>query len=552
MMKRFNYSHQKRNNSRLANLLCVIMYLALVMPGRAQMTPPWIIPPQYQQIEPLSAELWKVKSNAQVGVIDLNGNMIVDIGADSITNFTNGYALILKKEDDRYQITSILDYTHNVIKITESDGPLYAGTFPFFSDGKCVVQNKKGKYGFLDYAGKLAIPCKYLSARPFHEGLASVCKGKGGLKGLFNTVVDMVGGEADNTGPSLYINESGQALRLSSEIGTPDLASTFNEGTAFVMSEKGSFIIDKNGRIVSVEQRSGRLSFDDYFILISTDEPHQANIPFEFVRTQDNYAVYQEGDVKGLKYNNLVILPSQFDEIEYLDNGLAIVKSKGKVGLIGLSNSILNCDVKVNNGVLSASATLPNIFDGVSLTLARIIGNQRSNYMMAGDKSTRTLEIRLTTDESTLNETDETDVTYELSGNGVVLWRGTGLSDGDYEQTKTTNSRRGHDAEKKNPKDNKSKTKGGITASCPSSIKANAKNICSVPVTVTNRGNAALNVKISPSTGGTTNVVVPAGKSKTVTISINDVNKSKLCTFTVTSSAGSSTCKTTLNPYFAL
>ena len=535
MMKRFNYSHQKRNNTRFASLLCVIMYLALALPGRAQMTPPWVIPLQYQQIEPLSAELCKVKSNAQVGVIDLNGNMLVAIDADSITNFTNGYALILKKEDDRYQITSILDYTHKVVKISDSDGPFYAGTFPFFSDGKCVVQNKKGKYGFLDYTGKLAIPCKYLSARPFREGLASVCKSKGGLKGFFNTVIDMVGGESDNTGPSLYINESGQAIRLSSEIGTPDLASTFNEGTAFVMSEKGSFIINKNGQIVSVEQPRDRLSFDDYFILISSDEPHRVNIPYELVRNQDNYTDYQEGNLKGLKYNNLVILPAQFDEIEYLGNDLAIVKNKGKVGLISLSSSIPNCDVKVNDGVLSVSATLPGIFDGVSLTLARIIGNQKSNYMMAGDKSTRTLEIRLTTDESNVNETD---VMYELSGNGVVLWRSTGLSNSDYDQNETTSSRRGHNTEKKSSKDNKSKTKGGIIASCPSTIKANAKNICSVPVTVTNKSNVALNVKISPSTGGSTNVVVPAGKSKVVTISISGVNKSKLCSFMVTSSAG--------------
>lgn len=546
---RSNYLHQRRNKTRFATLMCAILCLALALPVRAQMAPPWAIPLQYQQIEPLSAELWKVKSNAQVGVIDLNGNMLVTVDADSITNFTNGYALILKKEDDRYQITSILDYTHKVVKVSDSDGPLYAGTFPFFSDGKCVVQNKKGKYGFLDFTGKLVIPCKYLSARPFREGIASVCKGKGGLKRLFNTVIDMVGGESDNTGPSLYINESGQPIKLSSEIGTPDLASTFNEGIAFVMSEKGSFIINKNGQIVSVEQGRDRLSFDDYFILISTDEPHRVNIPYEFVSTQDNYTDYQEGNLKGLKYNNLVILPAQFDEIRYLGNDLAIVKSKGKVGLIGLSNSIPNCDIKVNDGVISVSATLPNIYDGVSLTLTRIIGNQKSSYMMAGDKSTRTLELRLTSNDSNVNETD---VMYELSGNGVVLWRGTGSSNNDYEQNETANSRRGHNTEKKAPKDNKSKTKGGIIASCPSSIKANAKNICSVPVTVTNKSNVALNVKILPSTGGSTNIVVPAGKTKTVTISINGVNKSRLCTFTVTSSAGTSTCKTTLNPYFAL
>ena len=59
----------------------------------------------------------------------------------------------------------------------------------------------------MDTSGRLVIPCKYLSARPFNEGLASVCKGKGGLKGLVNSVVDMVGGNADAIGQSLYIDD---------------------------------------------------------------------------------------------------------------------------------------------------------------------------------------------------------------------------------------------------------------------------------------------------------------------------------------------------------
>ena len=172
---------------------------------------------------------------------------------------------------------------------------------------------------------------------------------------------------------------------------------------------------------------------------------------------------------------------------------------------------------------------------------------QRSSYMMAGDRSTRTLEIPFPYNES---QTNDADVVFELMSNGVVLWHSSKSLINDTKTSQSTNSRFSQDTEKKNVKDNKSK--GGISASCPSSIKANAKNIYSVPVTVTNRSNVALNVKISSSTGLSTTIVVPAGKSKTVTFSINDVKKGKQCTFTATPSAGSSTCKTTLNPYFAL
>lgn len=542
-MKMSRYSHLRQNNNtkgRAFAVLCAIMLLVLALPGRAQSAPPWIISPQYQAIQPLSAELFKVKNNGRVGVMDNHGTVIVPADADSITNFTNGYALVLKREDGKFQIISILSYNRKNVKIAEGEGPFYAGTFPFFSEGKCVVQNKKGKYGFIDYTGHQAIDCKYLSARPFHDGMASVCKGKGGLKGLFNTVVDFVGGDADNTGPSLYIDESGKPLKLSNEIGTPDLASTFNDGKAFVLSEKGTFIIDKNGQIVSVEQRNNRISFDDYFILTTMAEPRKANVPYEAPRMQDDFTLYQEKDLVGLIHNSMVILPAQFDAISYLNNGFAVVKFKGKAGLISVSGSVLNCDVDESDGVLRATATLPVNFDGVTLSLARRAGDRSSSYMMSGDKATRTLEVKLP---SEIIDNDS-EVTYEISGNGVVLWRGTDSSNANADD-KTTSNR--HDSDKK-----KGKTKGGITASCPSSIKANSKNTCSVPVTVTNRSNVALNVKISNSSGGSSTVVVPAGKSKTVTFTINGVQKSKQCTFTASSSAGSSSCKTTLNPYFAL
>ena len=193
MMNMFNYSPLKLNNTRFAYILCGIMCLILALPGWAQSMPPWIISPQYHSIQPLSADLFKVKRNSFSDVIDNNGNEIELTEADSITNFTNGSALVLKMEEDKFRIRSILDYKCKVMGIAENDGPLYVGTFPFFSERKCVVQNKKGKYGFMDVSGHLVIPCKYLSTRPFHEGLTSVCKGKGGLKELFNTVVVPVG-----------------------------------------------------------------------------------------------------------------------------------------------------------------------------------------------------------------------------------------------------------------------------------------------------------------------------------------------------------------------
>ena len=538
MMKRLSCSLLRSDNTIFNFFLCVILCLALAFPGRAQ-TPRWILPAKYQSISPFSHELFKVKERGLVGIVDNTGKVVVPVMADSITNFTNGYALILKKDVEGYRAESILDFQRKITPVDPAEA-LYLGPFPFFSENKCVVSNKKGKFGYLGTAGRLVIPCKYLSARPFNEGLASVCKGKGGLKGLVNSVVDMVGGNADAIGQSLYIDDKGQQLKLANEIGTPKLASTFSGGKAFVMNDKGAYIIDKSGQIVSIE-RGEHLTFDDYFILTSMSEPRVANEPYLVTRDND-YEVYQRNGLKGLMRNGIVALPAQFDAVDYLWEGIAIVRQKGNCGIVGMISSMLNCDVDEKNGMFTAAATLPGEFDGEALAIARIGGGNTMSYVMAGDEATRTLEVKLPDGSSQVG-----DVTYELLHDGLVLWRSSEAFDAD---SRDSNSKEASKS-KKSGKDNKGVSKG-IAVSCPSSVKANSKNICPVPVTVTNRGSAALNVKITSSAGGSVSIVVPAGKSKTATLPIPDVKKSKKCTITASSSAGSKSCKTVLNPYFNL
>ena len=53
-----------------------------------------------------------------------------------------------------------------------------------FSEGMCPVINDEKKVGFVDETGKLVIPCNYVNAQDFRDGLASVQEG-----GTFKTVI---------------------------------------------------------------------------------------------------------------------------------------------------------------------------------------------------------------------------------------------------------------------------------------------------------------------------------------------------------------------------
>ena len=51
--------------------------------------------------------------------------------------------------------------------------PKYWLVYYKFDEGMCPVVNEEKKVGFIDETGKLVIPCKYMHALNFKDGLAS-------------------------------------------------------------------------------------------------------------------------------------------------------------------------------------------------------------------------------------------------------------------------------------------------------------------------------------------------------------------------------------------
>ena len=51
---------------------------------------------------------------------------------------------------------------------------LHSNAYYKFSEGLCPVVDEDKKFGFVDEIGKLVIPCKFIHALDFRDGLASV------------------------------------------------------------------------------------------------------------------------------------------------------------------------------------------------------------------------------------------------------------------------------------------------------------------------------------------------------------------------------------------
>ena len=151
-------------------LLVAIIPLLLSYHAQSQIVK-WCIHPEYDEITYFGDDLFKcVSRTGKVQLYDRDGEKLLhNVDADSITDFAEGYAVALNGK----KILGFLTQTggHGFYPVS---GEYMITKYPFFSEGLLVVADGKGKMGYMNVQGDLAIPCKYLEARPFKQGWASV------------------------------------------------------------------------------------------------------------------------------------------------------------------------------------------------------------------------------------------------------------------------------------------------------------------------------------------------------------------------------------------
>ena len=294
----------------------------LTLSGTAQ-TVSWLSRPEFLSVMPFSNKLYKVNTYNYQAVVNGRGKTVTT--ADSITFLTNGYALALAQFGDRYLLKGIINREGG---FTQFRGEYYATEKSFFSEDKCLVVNKKGKFGYIDPAGNIIISCNYQSADPFRGGAAYVMKPKKG--GLIKVTYE-----------EGYINARGEDCKAPSP-DTPDPILT-------------------------------------------------ANKPFK-PTYNTTYTVYEENGKKGYMVNGDVLLPAQLEEAGFFADGQAIVKMGGKYGILQYLSGSIDCKVIENGGRLDVSAIIPPAWDDKEARFVRISKNgQRLSLSMVGLRSMRSL-----------------------------------------------------------------------------------------------------------------------------------------------------------------
>lgn|GEM_PF-4542904 len=292
----------------------------------------WVIHPKFDWAREFTCEnVARVKMGEKWGIIDINGNFLVEPQYDTIDDFYDGLA-----EVERNGKFGFIDTTGKEVIPAQFDsvGP--------FSEGLAQVE-VNGEVGFINKSGKFVISLQYDDAYRFRGGFALVmvkdkwgCINKQGqmvIKPRFsggevtggwafddrqkNTTespfYDLIGCFSEGLVPVLidgkwgYVDETGKIV-IAPQF---DWTVRFSEGLAVVRAEKEFVFIDKTGRIVIRHRWSFARNFAEGRAAIEVDDK------WGFI------------DKTGM----VVIIP-QFDRIVSFYNGMAAVQMNGKWGYI--------------------------------------------------------------------------------------------------------------------------------------------------------------------------------------------------------------------------
>ena len=279
-------------------------------------TAKWCIKPEYAEITLFGEDLFKCVDRAgKVQLIDWNGKELLhSVDADAVTNFSDGYALVLKGK----KILGL--FAEQGHQFTAVSGEYYTTEYPFFSEGFLAVADSKGKMGYLDERGNLAIQCKFVVAHPFKQGWASVEK---------------------KAKEVWYITSQGKEMRPDGfHGGKLTKGSSFNEnGEAVVANYQDYAVIKTNMQVkkkiaytadLPVRSCDYAYSGDAKECEESTEYAWEEDMRIEASSDNGSYGYRLRNE------KDKIVLPAQFGEAKPFYAQHAIVKKDGKYGVLEL------------------------------------------------------------------------------------------------------------------------------------------------------------------------------------------------------------------------
>ncbi len=368
------------NKYNMKKILLLVLLLFSFKFSDAQITK-WAIQPNFDRIYIISGAPLIISDSASVSTIwDFNGNKL-SVTKDSIHTFHEGYAVTTSREDG--SITGYYDTNANFTSLKQSDLSIAYG-YPYFSDGYLLA--KIGNlFRFISTKGELMDFGLYKEAFPFNKKHAALFKFEL-MDKLKNPHYKYI--NTDNTEVQFFLNK-----KVVDTLSVNFLSSISDDGKGIAVIKEKVYIFDvdssklhplffnenevnvKKQVCVSEPVSTSLFNYEGKFLLkAKSGKEDKVNIYFdylmkperiEFVGNRDIYFQKEQDELReyssalvsfkgqdgkfGFKYNGKIVLPPQFQNVDFCMNDYAVVCKDNKWGMLYHIND-LSYTTRINKG----------------------------------------------------------------------------------------------------------------------------------------------------------------------------------------------------------
>lgn len=468
-------------NHHLIRILLISLSILASVSSDAKI-PVWSIPPSYNRLQRFAGDIFLFEENGKYGLVRAGNKILLDAKYDYITPFVNGYSIAGAKTGNSYLLQAIIGEDGSVATV---NGTYYtpAGN-NCFSEGKLLVLDQKGKYGFINTAGDIAVKCQFDKALPFKEGWASVKQGN----------------------YSKYISENydrnpRSILTVDFHYGEMTMASCFRNDRAVIAYNKDFALINKSGKkIKKIGEKEFMQLYKSFNALPLPEKDDSGTKPIYEVFTRDGYS--------GLKDGGEVILFPQFGSFgaQYADVGI-ISDYEGKQGLLKFVDGNIETSVAANELEADGKGKISPV------SVEMIIPQTVANPMVLIDNGNGEYhEYTGTEFESRSGNRFSFTITPMVPKNAETCTIRVGVENGDdnlvlavFEETLVVNY----------------PVRLRVTPPGPKEIWANEAGTATFSSTIFNDSAKEVSVKATWSTGAEVTVTLPAHGSRRITGSVN-------------------------------
>lgn len=301
--------------TRLFSTFFVVMMLSV---SALAQNVSWVVKPgTYDRIIPCGTYLYEVFKDGRMGIINDTGREIVPVECKEITGFYEGYALALADEGGKRRIMGILSAEGDYAKV--SDGRYYTiQGQEFFSEGLLTVTDRNGSMGYMNVRGEVVHTFNNDSRiTPFSEGYAAV-----------------------------WID--GDYYLLDKRFNPIDIVlNTNNELEGGTNVYKGEAVLWAGGKAYKYNVSTGDLKKYkckdgplDYLWCYQELTGRSAEPPLDVISFPSSLTKRVEKNGRyGYERNGETMLSCQLEEAGEVYGDVAVVRFKGKVGMLKINSS---------------------------------------------------------------------------------------------------------------------------------------------------------------------------------------------------------------------